>query len=88
MGDAGSLPTELGELAQVSELRINNNQLNGPPTMYTCRLVKRVYHSPEMCAGPIPTEIGRLAAIQVLWLYENQLTGAPLTAHICRLVNE
>ena len=49
---------------------------------------KRVYHVGGICAGHIPTEIGRLTAMQYLYIDKNRLSGAPLTAHICRLVNE
>jgi len=81
---SGRIPTELGRLTALMDLRLCGNQLTGECD-YKTRLIaigKRVYHSfnltrlPAWFSGRIPTELGQLTALALLYLNGNQLTGA------------
>lgn len=71
-GITGTLPTEIGLLTLLQELKIATSDLQETPDG-TCSSAEL---NPNGCLrGPIPTEIGNLINLQFLWLYENSLTG-------------
>ena len=78
---AGAIPTEIGQLAQLVYLDLDNNQLTGAPRTHLIAIL--VYESTadgfvseNALAGAIPTEMGQLAKSMRLDLSDNQLTGA------------
>jgi len=81
---SGRIPTELGQLAALAHLQLDNNKLTGACDYYKTRLIaigQRLYHSLALTclacfSGRIPTELGHLTALTQLWLNNNQLTGA------------
>jgi Leucine-rich repeat (LRR) protein len=63
----GTLPTEIGNLVALTDLRIARSDQSSP-TEGTC---------PMGClSGTIPTEFGQLVNLVTLWLFENALSGA------------
>ena len=79
----GPIPTQIGNLFQLTVLTLSGNQLTGSCAKLTwLQDGKRVYHSLDSCAGAIPTDIGRLVSLQKLSLSWNKLTGKHPSAHI------
>ena len=78
---AGRIPTELGQLAALTQLHLQNNELTGECNQTCLQLVwhKRVDHSithlSACFTGRIPTELGQLTALTELFLHTNELTG-------------
>jgi hypothetical protein len=72
---AGSIPTEFGELINLSNLHLEENKLSGTPSLLILHgVVVRVYHllqqtSSYALAGSIPTEIGKLINLIDLFLW-------------------
>ena len=63
----GTLPTEIGNLVALTDLRIAKSDPSTDPDG-TC---------PSGCLnGKVPTEFGKLVNLKILWLFENALTGA------------
>ncbi|RWR97274.1 MDIS1-interacting receptor like kinase 2-like protein [Cinnamomum micranthum f. kanehirae] len=74
----GSIPSEIGILTNLRELRLSNNQISGsiPPSLGNLsNLVTLVVNENEL-SGPIPQEIGNLTKLNQLILYYNNITGS------------
>ncbi len=84
----GSLPRELGNLAELSHLDLRNNRLNGEIPAELGRLSKLVIldlHGNDL-EGPIPPELGELSDLKVLNLHSNRLSG-PVTLELCQIAS-
>ena len=62
---SGSLPPEIGNLAQLRELYLHFNGLSGS--------IPRLYAHENALSGEIPAELGDLSNLTDLWLGENEL---------------
>ena len=74
----GSIPAELGGLANLTQLWLDTNQLTGPIPAELgglANLTTLALHTNAL-TGPIPSELGDLANLATLALDRNQLTGA------------
>ncbi len=78
---AGAIPTEMGQLARLVRVDLDNNQLTGAPKTHLITIL--VYESTadgfvseNALAGAIPTEFGQLTKLVGLRLRINRLTGA------------
>ena len=73
----GSLPPELGNLANLTKLYLQRNELSGPIPPEFGDLASLTFLSLETneLTGPIPPELGKLASLEDLRLYENRLSG-------------
>ena len=73
----GSIPLEIGNLANLERLYLNNNQLSGeiPPEIGDLTNLERLYLNYNQLIGSIPPEIGNLTNLTSLYLHSNQLTG-------------
>ena len=73
----GSLPPELGRLADLEWLDLHQNQLRGtiPSELSSLSNLQTLWFSGNQIVGPIPPELGRLSRLRYLGLSENQLTG-------------
>ncbi len=74
----GSIPTELGNLSNLEDLRLNFNQLTGsiPTELGNLSNLIRLQLNENQLTGSIPTELGNLSNLNRLLLYSNQLTGS------------
>jgi len=74
----GSLPLELGNLANLQILDLSLNQLSGsiPPELGNLANLQVLYLFENQLSGSIPPELGNLANLQWLFLDWNQLNGS------------
>ena len=74
----GTIPSELGNLANLEGLDLSSNQLTGsiPTDLGNLANLEGLNLSGNQLAGAIPTDLGNLASLERLNLSENQLTGA------------
>ena len=74
----GEIPTELGNLDQLTGLYLYQNELTGaiPSELGDLSNLQNLYLYQNELTGAIPSELGNLANLQELYLYQNQLTGA------------
>ena len=73
----GQIPPVLGELQQLSVLRLHRNYLNGaiPPELGKLRNLTILTLSKNTLTGAIPKELGNLANLEHLLLHRNRLSG-------------
>ena len=76
-GIVGTIPSELGSLANLQSLSLGENRLTGgiPTELGSLANLQSLSLSESLLTGEIPKELGSLANLQVLYLWENQLTG-------------
>ena len=74
---SGSIPSELGNLANLTTLALSYNQLTGsiPSELGNLANLTTLYLSSNQLSGAIPPELGNLANLTYLYLADNQLTG-------------
>lgn len=74
---SGFIPTEIGNLTDLSILNLGNNQLDGsiPTQIGQLGRLMELDLSRNVLDGPIPSETGMLGMLTHLYLYENQLSG-------------
>ena len=84
----GPIPAELGNLANLQRLFLDNNALTGPVPSWLGRLTSLgwLYLSGNELTGPIPAELGNLANLESLSLGDNPLTG-PVPSWLGRLTS-
>ena len=77
-GLTGSIPPELGNLANLRELELWGNQLTGsiPPELGDLANLQELELWGNELTGWIPPELGNLANLRELRLWDNQLTGS------------
>ena len=71
------LPTELGRLYNLEELRVDNNMIRGtiPAELGNLRKLKRLILFHNSISGTIPAQLGRLGQLRALFLQNNRLYG-------------
>ena len=77
LGLNGRIPNELGSLANLTYLYLDNNQLTGeiPPELGGLSNLRHLSLWSNQLTGEIPPELGRLSNLTGLFLDGNQLTG-------------
>ena len=77
LGLNGRIPKELGSLANLTHLYLDNNQLTGeiPPELGGLSNLRYLRLWSNQLTGEIPPELGHLSNLRHLWLWSNQLTG-------------
>lgn len=75
---SGTIPPELGSLANLRELEFGPTQLTGaiPPDLGNLANLEELSLDYNQLTGAIPPELGNLANLEFLQLNDNQLTGA------------
>ena len=78
---AGAIPTEIGDLLELRELRLGDNQLTGniPSEIGQLQKLEILNLYGNQLSGSIPQEIGQLQELRLLDLGNNQLTGNTTT---------
>ncbi len=74
----GSIPGELGNLANLTDLRLGHNQLTGsiPVELGNLTNLRNLNFSVNQLTGSIPVGLGNLTKLTYLSLFDNQLTGS------------
>ena len=74
---AGTLPPELGNLAELQSLDLSYNELTGPvpPEYADLAELRTLRLRNNALTGPVPPVLSRLTALQQLSLAHNRLTG-------------
>ena len=77
-GLRGELPVELGNLTELTQLRLRNNDLTGPipPELGNLAKLESLNLAFTTLTGSIPPELGNLANLRVLSLDVTTLTGS------------
>jgi len=80
MNDAsisGTLATEIGDLSEITEIDLMQNQISGniPSSIGNLSKLKNLYLGFNQLTGAIPSSIGELANLETLSLFFNQLEG-------------
>ena len=85
---SGTIPAELGKLAELSSLNLNGNRLSGNIPAELGRLSKlaALHLQDNRLQGRIPPELGQLANLGQLFLYDNRLEG-PIPSELGNLSN-
>jgi len=73
-----SIPSELKNLRNLRELRLNGNRLTGsiPSWLGELKNLEYLGLGKNQLSGSIPIEIGNLKTLQSLWLSSNKLNGS------------
>ena len=76
-GLAGELPPDLGQLEQLRELDLADNDLTGiiPPDFGSLGSLEVLNLSGNDLSGPVPPDLGQLERLIILDLADNDLTG-------------
>jgi Leucine-rich repeat (LRR) protein len=84
----GKIPTEIGQLVNLNQLYLDNNQLTGKIPTEIGQLVNLdiLKLNNNKLTGKIPTEIGQLVNLNTLYLHDNKLTGK-IPTEIGQLIN-
>ena len=74
----GSIPSELGNLSELTLLNLNSNELNGsiPSELGNLDQLQYLNLADNQLTGSIPPELGDLAQLERLILRDNQLSGS------------
>ena len=74
---SGTIPTELGNLTNLNDLRLHQNSLSGsiPAELGDLVNLTILYLPQNSLSGSIPPELGDLVNLQTLHLYNNSLSG-------------
>ena len=76
-GLLGTIPPELGDLSNLTELILSGNNLTGaiPPELGSLASLERLLLPNNNLTGEIPPLLGNVANLTSLWLNSNQLSG-------------
>ncbi len=74
----GTLPPEVGDLADLQVLWIDGNTLDGsiPKEFGQLSQLRTLLISHNEMSGAIPDQLGSLSELETLWLHDNGFTGA------------
>lgn len=84
----GTLPSQLGELAELERLVLDGNSLTGrvPPDLGNLGKLTMLNLRDNSLSGSIPAELGALASLDTLDLFNNDLSG-PIPAALGNLAS-
>jgi hypothetical protein len=85
----GTVPTTLGMLSNLYDLRVPKNKLTGvmPSEIGLCVGLEHLYVEENRMSGDVPSELGQLTKLLDLKIYENEF-GGTMPEQVCRLVTD
>lgn len=85
----GTIPSELGDLTELSYLSLLKNHLVGPipPELGKLTNLEHLDFDENQLSGPIPPELGNLVNLEFLWVKDNAGLSGPLPVEMTRLIN-
>ena len=85
---SGTIPPELGELTELTNLNLNGNRLSGgiPAQLSQLSKLTTLHLHTNRLEGSIPPELGQLTNLRQLHLHNNGLSG-PIPAELGKLAN-
>jgi Leucine-rich repeat (LRR) protein len=74
----GTLPIEIGALANLDTLELGNNLINGsfPAEVGSLSKLRGIWMWDNQISGTLPPELGNLPMLETLTFWNNQLTGS------------
>lgn len=87
-GLSGTVPAELGNLSELTDLWLSNNSLTGtiPPQLGNLRKLQALWLGNNGLTGTIPAELSNLPHLQYLSINHTDITG-PIPPELGRLLN-
>ncbi len=84
----GTIPSELGNLTNLTTLSLWDNELSGtiPPELTNLTNLEFLYLDGNQLSGPIPPGLGKVTNLQEVYLSENNLSGT-IPSELGRLTN-
>ena len=82
-----TLPTEIGDLAELTDLRINSNKLTGelPETLFELTKLQKLYFQNDDLTGELSASLSNLTDLTELYLDRNKNLGGTLPEDIGKL---
>ena len=78
---SGTIPTEVGNLTQLTRLYINSQRLSGtiPTALFQNTLLSGLSLHENSLSGTLPTQLGLLTRLRQLTIHKNRLSGTLVT---------
>ena len=83
----GTIPSELGDLTQLTYLSLLKNHISGPIPPELGKLTNLIHldFDENQLSGPFPPELGNLVNLEFVWVKDNAGLSGPLPVEMTRL---
>ena len=82
-----TLPAEIGDLTELTDLRVNSNKLTGelPETLFELTKLQKLYFQNDNLTGKLPASLSKLTNLSELYIDRNKNLGGTLPEDIGKL---